>query len=316
MLHCYDSEVAKIVGIPAAAIFHNIAYWIFHNETNGTNIQQGEFWTYNSAAAFSEQFPELTQDQVRRALEKLRDAGFIKVGHFNKNRFDRTSWYAIGENGRAAYDAQFCRKGFAKTAASITKNGSIHSANLTNGYGTDAGPIPNSTHICTQSNSIVEENARIRTDTPPSLAKAEEEDNAAVDEMTLHGQYPETWEEVKAEAVRFGIEMQQDEAEAFLAKYASVGWLNKFGHKITNWRILLKTWHNNWEQIEKDKNERATGGKNGCYIRGSAQGVRDPYIEGRFNVEGDGYESNDWERFFGKGDNPGDGEKRNDEAGS
>lgn len=158
--------------------------------------------------------------------------------------------------------------------------------------------------------------ARTRIDTPPSLAKAEEEDNAAVDEMTLHGQYPETWEEVKVEAVRFGIEMQQEEAEAFLAKYASVGWLNKFGHKITNWRILLKTWHNNWAQIEKDKKERTTGGKNGCYIRGSTQGVRDPYIEGRFNVEGDGYESNDWERFFGKGDNPGDGEKRNDEAGS
>lgn len=110
MLHCYDSEVAKVVGIPAAAIFHNIAYWIFHHETNGTNLQQGEHWTDNSAAAFSEQFPELTQAQVRRALEKLRDAGFIKVGNYNKNRFDRTSWYAIGENGRAAYEAQFCRK--------------------------------------------------------------------------------------------------------------------------------------------------------------------------------------------------------------
>lgn len=158
--------------------------------------------------------------------------------------------------------------------------------------------------------------ARTRIDTQPSLAKAEEEDNAVVDEMTVRGQYPETWEEVKAEAVRFGIDMKQEEAEAYLAKYASVGWLNKFGHKITNWRILLKTWHNNWAQIEKDKKERTTGGKNGCYMRGSNQGVREPYIEGRFNVEGDGYESNDWERFFGKGDNPGDGEKRNDEAGS
>lgn len=159
--------------------------------------------------------------------------------------------------------------------------------------------------------------AHTRIDTPPSLAKAEEEDNAAVDEMTLHGQYPETWDEVKDEAVRFGIEMKQDEAEAFLAKYASVGWLNKFGHKITNWRILLKTWHNNWAQIEKDKKERATGGKNGCYIRGSNQGVREPYIEGRFNVAGDGYEYSDLDRIFGKeSDSAGTGEAGNAGAGA
>ena len=309
MLHCYDSEVAKVVGIPAAAIFHNISYWIFHNETNGTNLQEGEHWTYNSAAAFSEQFPELTQDQVRRALEKLRDAGFIKVGNFNKNRFDRTSWYAIGENGRAAYEAQFCGKRFSKTAASITKNSPIHFANSQNGCLEITGPIPNSTQISTHIKNTEGEYARAREEdgedhTPPGFPQVAP---APVPDLG----YPKTPQEVMDKATMAGIQGATiEEAEAFLDYYSSRGWLAAAGVRIINWQAGFR----NWIRIGKDK--KAKGAKNEDF-RGSNAGVRQPYIEGRFNVAGDGYEYSDLDRIFGKeSDSAGTGEAGNAGAGA
>ena len=309
MLHCYDSEVAKVVGIPAAAIFHNSAYWIFHNETNGTNLQQGEHWTYNSAAAFSEQFPELTQDQVRRALEKLRDAGFIKVGNFNKNRFDRTSWYAIGDNGRAAYETQFCRKGFSKTAASITKNSPIHSANSQNGRLEITGPIPNSTQISTHIKKTEGEYARAREEdgedhTPPGFPQVAP---APVPDLG----YPKTPQEVMDKATMAGIQGATiDEAEAFLDYYSSRGWLAAAGVRIINWQASFRNW------IRIGKYKKAKGAKNEDF-RGSNAGVRQPYIEGRFNVAGDGYEYSDLDRIFGKeSDSAGTGEAGNAGAGA
>ena len=268
MLHCYDSEVAKIVGIQAAAIFHNIANWIFHNETNGTNLQQGEHWTYNSAAAFSEQFPELTPDQVRRALEKLRDAGFIKVGNYNKNRFDRTSWYAIGENGRAAYEAQFCGKRFSKTAASITKNRRIHSANSQNGCIEITGPIPNSTHICTHINTQEREYARAREEdgedhTPPGFTQVAP---APVPDLG----YPKTPQEVMDKATMAGIQGATiEEAEAFLDYYSSRGWLAAAGVRIINWQASFKSW------LRKSKERRSMNeGRNQPAERGIGQAHR------------------------------------------
>ena len=267
MLHCYDSEVAKVVGIPAAAIFHNIAYWIFHHETNGTNLQQGEHWTYNSAAAFSEQFPELTQDQVRRALEKLRDAGFIKVGNYNKNRFDRTSWYAIGENGRAAYEAQFCGKRFSKTAASITKDRPIHSANSQNGCLEITGPIPNSTQISTNKNTEGEY-ARAREEdgedhTPPGFPQVAP---APVPNLG----YPKTPQEVMDKATMAGIQGATiEEAEAFLDYYSSRGWLAAAGVRIINWQASFKSW------LRKSKERRSRDeGRNQSAERGIGQAHR------------------------------------------
>ena len=263
MLHCYDSEVAKVVGIPAAAIFHNISYWIFHNETNGTNLQQGEHWTYNSAAAFSEQFPELTQDQVRRALEKLRDAGFIKVGNFSKNRFDRTSWYAIGEKGRSAYEAQFCGKRFSKTAASINQNRPIHSANSQNGRLENAESY-NSTQISTHIKNTEGEYARAREEdgedhTPPGFPQVAP---APVPDLG----YPKTPQEVMDKATMAGIQGATiEEAEAFLDYYSSRGWLAAAGVRIINWQASFKSWlRKSKERRSRDegRNERGIGQAN------------------------------------------------------
>ncbi len=91
--HNFDPEIAAIVGVNAAVIYQNIAFWCEKNAANDRNIFEGRAWTYNTTKAFSILFPYLTADQIRRALEKLEYENLIGVGAFNSDPRDRTKWY-------------------------------------------------------------------------------------------------------------------------------------------------------------------------------------------------------------------------------
>lgn len=123
--------------------------------------------------------------------------------------------------------------------------------------------------------------------------------------------YPKTPQEVMDKATMAGIQGATiEEAEAFLDYYSSRGWLAAAGVRIINWQASFR----NWIRIGKEK--KAKGAKNGDF-RGSNSGVRQPYIEGRFNVAGDGYEYSDLDRIFGKeSDSAGTGEAGNAGAGA
>lgn len=95
--HTFDPEIAIQVGVNAAAVYRNLVFWVRHNETNRRNFHEGRYWTYNSLAAFDEQFPYLTAKQIRTALDKLVAAGLILKGNFAEDRFKRANWYALGE---------------------------------------------------------------------------------------------------------------------------------------------------------------------------------------------------------------------------
>lgn len=96
--HSFEPEIAEKVGINAAVIYQNIVWWCEKNAANERNIHDGRAWTYNSLAAFETLFPYLTGKQIRLALEKLKDSGFIVTGCFNKDPRDRTIWYAPAGN--------------------------------------------------------------------------------------------------------------------------------------------------------------------------------------------------------------------------
>ena len=125
MEHGFNIEIAKEYGILEAILLKNIYFWIEHNRANNTNYYDGAYWTYNSSKAFGELFPYATPRQIQYALNKLREAGIIKVGNYNKNAYDRTLWYTLTEKGQ-----------------SIIQNGSVHLTNLSNGKTNSVKPIP------------------------------------------------------------------------------------------------------------------------------------------------------------------------------
>lgn len=98
--------------------------------------------------------------------------------------------------------------------------------------------------------------ARAREETPVEKLEKEDREEAARLRETIR--YPTKWEEVRDAAVAYAISMDEEEADGFLAKYASVGWV-KAGAKIRDWRYLLQSWHRNWQQVEKDKEKKKQG---------------------------------------------------------
>jgi hypothetical protein len=98
-------EAAEIVGIPAAIIFENIAFWIEQNERKKRNFNDGKTWTFSSVRAFAELFPYLSEKQVRNALNKLTAAELIAAGNYNKLKYDKTKWYCLTEKGKRIYNS-------------------------------------------------------------------------------------------------------------------------------------------------------------------------------------------------------------------
>ena len=95
--HSVDVELAKKVGFDEANILGFVAYWVKNNRDNNRNFYDGRYWTYNSAQALTEQFPYWTRRQISGLLEKLEKMGAIIKGNYNKNKFDRSSWYALSD---------------------------------------------------------------------------------------------------------------------------------------------------------------------------------------------------------------------------
>lgn len=101
MKHYFEVEVAAAVGVNAAVVFENIAFWILHNEKQGKNERDGAYWMYATQKQIAEQFDYLSEKQVRTAIEKLVRADFLHAGNYNRHAYDRTIWYSLGEKGES-----------------------------------------------------------------------------------------------------------------------------------------------------------------------------------------------------------------------
>lgn len=101
MKHYFEVEVAAAVGVNAAIVFENIAFWILHNEKQGKNERDGAYWMYATQKDLAEQFDYLTEKQVRTAIEKLKAADYLRVGNYNRHGYDRTVWYSLGDKGES-----------------------------------------------------------------------------------------------------------------------------------------------------------------------------------------------------------------------
>lgn len=97
--HYFNTMVAKEVGLNAAVIFENLSYWIKQNAKNGRNFKDNKYWTYTTQSDLASQFDYLSVKQVRTAIGKLTEHGYIEVGIYNKMKIDKTHWYTLTEKG-------------------------------------------------------------------------------------------------------------------------------------------------------------------------------------------------------------------------
>jgi len=84
----FNPTIAKELGVDEAIMFSNIRFWVEKNKANEKHKHNGDYWTYNSMKAFAKLFPFWTKKQVRRILNNLEEAGYIKTGNYNKQKYN------------------------------------------------------------------------------------------------------------------------------------------------------------------------------------------------------------------------------------
>ncbi len=89
----YSEQLASCVGLRAAVLYENIRFWVELNRKKGLNLKDGRTWTYQSVREISEQITGLSSKEIRGALSKLEEMGFIITGFFGGH--DRKKWYAL-----------------------------------------------------------------------------------------------------------------------------------------------------------------------------------------------------------------------------
>tara|TARA_R110000868_G_scaffold180558_1_gene421171 strand:+ start:171 stop:929 length:759 start_codon:yes stop_codon:yes gene_type:complete len=94
-VYSFDTEIAELVGVNAATIYHNLEFWVNKNQANNQNFKDGNYWVYNSVSAWLRLFPFMTTRSIRTALDKLVAAGLVEIGQYNSKGYDKTTWYAI-----------------------------------------------------------------------------------------------------------------------------------------------------------------------------------------------------------------------------
>src|SRR5271166_5749147 len=94
--HSYDQGIAiGCKSVIAAILYTNICLWLKHNILSDHNIIEDRAWTYQSISYMAEFFPEFTEKQIRDALDILVEKKLLLKANHSKNKFDRTSWYAL-----------------------------------------------------------------------------------------------------------------------------------------------------------------------------------------------------------------------------
>ncbi len=97
MHYSFDIDLATKYGDREAILLQNFIYWIAKNAANGKNYHDGRYWTYNSVAALGLLFPFWTTSQLRTILGSLIRQGCLVEGNYNEQKYDRTKWYALGD---------------------------------------------------------------------------------------------------------------------------------------------------------------------------------------------------------------------------
>lgn len=99
MEHYFNIDLATKLGIEEAIFLNNLYYWLQKNAANGKNYFDGSYWTYNTKQAYTEIFPYMSYDKIKRMINLLREQNIIKTGHYDENKMNRTLWYAFTECG-------------------------------------------------------------------------------------------------------------------------------------------------------------------------------------------------------------------------
>jgi len=94
----FNEKLSKEYGLVQSILLQHFAFWINVNKKKGVNFYDDKTWTYQTLQTLLEKFSFLTIDKIRYAIKKLVNDGVIIKGNYNKNKYDKTTWYAFKDD--------------------------------------------------------------------------------------------------------------------------------------------------------------------------------------------------------------------------
>jgi len=141
MQHNFDVFVAEQYGVNEAIFLNNMAYWIHKNMANEKHYHEGRHWTYNSVDAFKELFRYWSTRTLRTVIQSCIKNKLILTGNFNKQGYDRTTWYALTDKALELFP--WVKKPVEPASDLICQKRQMDLSKTTNGFVKNDKPIPN-----------------------------------------------------------------------------------------------------------------------------------------------------------------------------
>lgn len=95
--HSFRVDDAVEHGPITAVLLSHLEFHIRNHMAVGRNAFGGTTYNYNSVPSLHEQYPYLSEKQIRSRLEKLVSDGVLVTGTYSENPFDRTLWYGFAD---------------------------------------------------------------------------------------------------------------------------------------------------------------------------------------------------------------------------
>ena len=84
-------SLARELGLNEAIMLQQMHYWLIKS----SHEFEGVKWFYKTLEDWKTEFPFWSAMTIRRTLTNLEKQKVIRIGNFNKKKFDKTKWYTI-----------------------------------------------------------------------------------------------------------------------------------------------------------------------------------------------------------------------------
>lgn len=95
--HAFNVSLASKIGLIEAIILQHFYYWHQGNKNNESMIKDGRVWVFRSFNQIAEDYPYLSRDKVRGAIDRLEKAELIIKADYNTDKFKRACWYSLSD---------------------------------------------------------------------------------------------------------------------------------------------------------------------------------------------------------------------------
>jgi hypothetical protein len=256
----FNPELATAIGLSDAIILQQVHYWAGKSK----HKYDGRTWIYNSVTRWQEQFPFFSYSTIRRTLERLEMCRLLVVGNYNRDRRDRTKWFAI-DYERLEARVDYHRKHPSKRARAIVRNEQMQCDEMSQ-------PLPETT---TETTGNL--NREIRRESSPTLSSHKEvleepqtltkddytrEMSSVFESVAGHDGKHLLAADLQANALRTDWNSQADywvkrlqgsdnEPWKLLARY--IAKYHECNGIYPDMRVLLRGWRSDFWVTEKDK---------------------------------------------------------------